>query len=356
MELPPRYKRTGKEFSGGGMSDAFVCRDEHLDRPVLIKRLQRGVDQSRLMDEIAALSAIRSKHVVEIFDVLRDEKGDIVGIVEDYLSGDDLNTRLPIKDTDEFIKTAYALTCGIADIHERGRVHRDIKPGNAKFDGEGCLKIFDFGLSRPDDMDAKTVGTVGTPGYLAPELCVSDGEEVSFSQAVDVYAFGASAAKMMLGKLPTAMTRMPPVLPCPHADFLVHPLGLPKAIADVLNACLDSNPRSRPAISSVRDVLAAHLLRGKHRAAVVLGNTVHTLDSRNPTARVGAGSLGSIDINYDGLKFFVSAVSGKVSINNLPVSLNQSLPGSCVIILGDPSLGWNRKYVTVDVSHPEVVL
>ncbi len=183
------------------MSDAFVCMDQHLDRPVLIKRLQSGVDQSRLLDEIAALSSIRSKHVVEIFDVLRDKSGDIIGIVEDYLPGDDLNKRLPIKNPDEFIKTAYALACGIADIHERGRVHRDIKPGNAKFDAEGCLKIFDFGLSRPDDMDAKTIGTIGTPGYLAPELCVGDGEEVAFSQPVDVYAFGATAAKMMLGRL-----------------------------------------------------------------------------------------------------------------------------------------------------------
>lgn len=75
-------------------------------------------------------------------------------------------------------------------------------------------------------------------------------------------------------------------------------------------------------MSVVRDVLAAHLLRGKHRATVVLGNKVHTLDSSNPAAKVGAGSLGSVDINYDGLKFFVSAVSGKVSINNIGSSWN----------------------------------
>jgi serine/threonine protein kinase len=98
MDLPDRYTPTGDEFAGGGMSDAIVCHDEHLERLVLVKKLQDGVDQTRILDEIAALTTIRSKHVVELFDVLRDEDGEIVGIVEDYLPGDDLNEILPIKD------------------------------------------------------------------------------------------------------------------------------------------------------------------------------------------------------------------------------------------------------------------
>lgn len=338
------------------MSDAFVCIDEHLDRPVLIKRLQSGVNESRLLDEIAALTAIRSKHVVEIFDVLRDRGGHIIGIVEDYISGPDLNSQLPIKAADEFLRVTYAIACGISDIHEKGRVHRDIKPSNMKFDNEGCLKIFDFGLSRSDDLDAKTVGTVGTIGYLAPELCVADEEEIAFSQPVDVYAFGATALKMMRGTLPSQLRRTPPILPCTDADFNNSLLNLPKRIADLLNACLDADPDQRPTMSLVRDEIAAHLLRDKHRATLVLGNSVHVLDATNRTARIGAGSLGSIDIRYDGLQFLVVAISGDVTINNSALRLNQALPGACVVTLGDPSLLWNRRYITVDISHPEVVL
>jgi serine/threonine protein kinase len=356
MDLPARYTPTGDEFTGGGMSDAIVCNDEHLERLVLVKKLQSGVDQSRILDEIAALTTIRSKHVVELFDVLRDDDGEIVGIVEDYLPGDDLNAILPIKDRDTFLKTAYAISCGISDIHERGRVHRDIKPSNMKFDAESCLKIFDFGLSRPDDLDAKTIGTVGTPGYLAPELCVDEWEEVKFSQPVDVYAFGATAVKMLFGKLPPELRKLPPTLPCHAADFGKHPIALPKPIADTLNACLTPNPDDRPPMKVVRDTLAAHLLRNQHRATVVLGNTVHTLDSKNPAANITAGSLGSVQLKYDGLHFIVSGLSGTVTINNIPVKVDQALPGACVITLGDPSVGWNRKYVTVNVSHPEVVL
>jgi serine/threonine-protein kinase len=258
MDLPDRYTPTGDEFTGGGMSDAIVCHDDHLERLVLVK------------------------HVVELFDVLRDDDGEIVGIVEDYLPGDDLNEMLPIKDRDAFLRTAYAISCGIADIHERGRVHRDIKPSNMKFDAEDCLKIFDFGLSRPDDVDAKTIGTVGTPGYIAPELCVDEDKEVTFSQPVDVYAFGATAVKMLLGKLPAELRKLPPTLPCLAADFGKHPIALPKEISNVLNACLSPNPNDRPNMTVVRDILAAHLLRDQHRATLVLGNTVHTLDSKKP--------------------------------------------------------------------------
>jgi serine/threonine-protein kinase len=356
MKLPSRYTPTGDEFTGGGMSDAIVCKDEHLERLVLIKKLQDGIDQSRLIDEIAALTTIRSKHVVELFDVLRNKDGKIVGIVEDFLPGDDLNAILPITDLDAFLRTAYAIACGIADIHERGRVHRDIKPSNMKFDAENCLKIFDFGLSRPDDLDAKTIGTVGTPGYLAPELCVDDDEEVSFSQPVDVYAFGATAVKMLAGKLPKDLRQIPPKLPCDDADFAAHTIGLPKAIATVLNDCLSPDPSDRPQMSTVRDLLAAHLLQDQHRATLVMGNTIHTLDIDNPVVDIKGGSLGSIQIKYDGLRFVVASVSGTVTINNLPLKAGRKLPGACVIILGDASLGANRKYVTVDVSHPEVVL
>ena len=108
-------------------------------------------------------------------------------------------------------------------------------------------------------------------------------------------------------------------------------------------------------MKEVRDLLAAHLLRNKHRATLILTDKVHTLGSQNPIVKISAGSLGTIQIKYDGLAFVVSSISGDVSINNLPISPNDKLPGSCVIILGGPSLGSSRRYVTVDVAHPEAL-
>jgi len=68
----------------------------------------------------------------------------------------------------------------------------------------------------------------------------------------------------------------------------------------------------------VRDILAAHLLRDQHRATLVLGNTFHTLDTNKPAANISAGSLGSVQVKYDGLQFVVTGLSGSVAINNIP--------------------------------------
>ena len=82
-----------------------------------------------------------------------------------------------------------------------------------KLDGEGCLKIFDFGLARGAAV-ASTVGEIGTPGYMAPELFeMTSGGHVTFTKSVDVFAFGATAVALALGSVPNAMREAPPVLP-----------------------------------------------------------------------------------------------------------------------------------------------
>lgn len=72
--------------------------------------------------------------------------------------------------------------------------------------------------------------------------------------------------------------------------------------------------------------------------------------------KLSSGSLGAIDVSYDGYDFVAVKVVGDVYINNMGVTPPQPLPGACVITLGAPSLGYNRSYITFDVTHPEVVL
>lgn len=337
------------------MSHAQVCTDTHLDRLVLIKELQDGVDQRRLHDEVAALASIRSKHVVQLYDVIKDDEGEIVGLVEEYLPGTDLNAIIPITDPHQLFRVSYAIACGIADIHEAGRVHRDIKPGNMKFDAEGCLKIFDFGLARAERSDAVTQGAVGTGGYMAPELCVAGDDEVVFTQAVDTYAFGATVLKLIRGTLPTAMRRLNPVIP-PEADFNNQQVAVSNDVGGIMNRCLSADPNLRPSMAQVRDLLGAHLLRDSHRAVLVAGGAVHTLDAQRRRVTITLGRLGSLSLAYDGLRFQVSAASGAIFVNNVQVAVPHNLPGSCVITAGGAENGAGRVHMTLDVSHPEVVL
>jgi serine/threonine protein kinase len=357
LKLPDRYTEADVDLDSGGMSSTMVCMDGHLDRLVVVKQLAEGVDPRRILDELAALQAIRSKHVVQIYDVIRDVGGNVAAIIEEYLPGDDLTQVAPPTTPLEFLKVAYPIAEGIADIHRHGRVHRDIKRQNMKFDAEGCLKIFDFGLARDAGVNASTKGLLGTRGYMAPELFQGDEDgRVSFTPAVDTFAFAATLLVMVLGKPPACLSAQPPELPSDEADFASVPFTLPDEISDMLNRCLDSNPANRPAMGDVANVFALHLLRDEHRALLVSGNNTYWIDRAKPKVRIAVSGRGTLSITYDGLRFVVSEISGDVAINNLAISNGDCLPGSCVIVLGAAALGTRRTMITVDVSHPEVVL
>lgn len=355
--LTARYVDLGKRFTAGGMSEAALYQDANLERNVVVKRLKTTTEQKRLLDEIAALQNMRSQYVVQIYDIVKDLEGNVVGLVEEYVDGSDLLSLPQPRSQNEFLILAFPIARGIADIHQQGHVHRDIKPGNMRIDREGCLKIFDFGLSKGLDntLSATTIGMVGTPGFMAPELFnASPSGQVAFTPAVDTFAFGVTVLGLVTRDLPAGMKHVPPRLPCVEADFANLDLSLEGEIQRVLNRCLEVDPNLRPRMSEVADILSAYILRGRHKALMVGNGRPYVIDTNNPSAKVSVKGLGGLDIDYDGLRFVISNVSGSVFINNMPARNSGALPGSCVIVLGAPELGSGRIAITIDVSHPEV--
>lgn len=350
--LPDRYKPEGGNASGGFGSVVF-CRDIHLDRPVAIKFIQDPAESRRLKDEFEALLALRSKHVVQVYDLVPGPD-DTVGIVEEFIAGKDLFESGIPKSLSEYLKTTWQIASGISDIHQARIIHRDIKPNNMKFDVEGIVKIFDFGLARAEGASAVTKNFVGTHGFAAPELYGTD--TVPFSRSVDTYAFGATALYLATQTLPKLLLKQPPS-PLPQGTFAGLAMGLPATLADLLQATLDHDPALRPPMSAVRDEIARQLLRGKHQALTVLNGKASYLNAKNRVVKLELPSVGKIEISYDMHRFSISAVTGEVAINNKSVAVGQEIPGSCVVALGGPHRQWfQRAFVTFDVSHPEVVL
>lgn len=351
MKLPDRYKVTGASLQGG-MSSVLPCTDEVLERKVAIKVISSTTDQRRVLDEVGALLKLRSKHVVQIYDVLA-LAGQKLAIVQEFVEGSDLDLkRSPVTTADELYRQLWQVAAGIADIHAAGLIHRDIKPNNMKRDAEGVIKIFDFGLARSEGPDAKTKGFVGTQGFAAPELFRG---AARFTQAVDTYAFGISALYFASGSLPPELRAMPPT-PGESSYFAGLPHELAPEIIDVLDACLAFDPNDRPLMSEVRDLLARRLLSGKHQALVVYDGKSTYLNAQRPTVNLKVDGVGQASIKYDGLDFTVPSAEGEVFVNNQALAAGASLPGSCVIAFGAPERGGDRRYITVDVSHPEVVL
>ena len=354
IALPSRYKLIAS-ISGGGMSETLHCRDKVLMRDVVVKALKPGVSPIRLLDELAALSAIRSQYVVEIYDVIRDASGNVLAVIEEYLSGADLSPCSAGCAASDALKALYPVAAGIAEIHAHGRIHRDLKPENMKFDAAGQLNIFDFGL-------AKITGSPGTSqlyfsqGYTAPEAFqLSPAGLHTYTSAVDVYAFGCVAVWLLSGgTLPVELMSVPPTLPVPDFNFSGIAPSLPGALPALLDRCMDKDAGARPGMDEVRDTIAAELLRGKHRLLLTYGNTTQPVGVANPTAKLSAAGA-TITIFYDGLRFSVMAVSGSVLINNSLAKVGLPLRGSSVIVMGikDVSAGLYPQSITADVSHPE---
>lgn len=353
IKLPERYTRVNDPVMGG-FGEVFFCKDNHLDRKVAIKFIQNEKEKLRLRDELSALLQMRSKHVVQVFDIVIDDVGTF-GIVEEFIDGVDLwNSEFPRQSPDNYLKTLWQISSGIADIHTAGVIHRDIKPNNMKIDSEGIVKIFDFGLARNEGTDAATKGFKGTPGFAAPELFGNG--TIGFTNAIDTYAFGATAIFLAFKDLPTEIKKLPPQ-PLISGVFSSLPFAIPADLTGLLEKCLAYECMDRPPIDIVRNELARQLLRDKHQALAVHKRKPYFFNAKNRSAILDYPTVGKIEITYDGLKFFVSETNGEVFINNSPVVTGVEIPGSCVVALGGAQRkNDNRAFITFDVSNPEVVL
>jgi eukaryotic-like serine/threonine-protein kinase len=348
MKIAGRYEPTGA-ISLGGMGEIIECVDSHLQRRVIIKRLQVGVEERRLLDEQKALARLRSKHVVQLFDIIEftDRGKREKAIVLEYIDGDNLEIN-SFKVGRPYLNILWQIACGLKDIHQASVIHRDIKPNNIRVDREGVVKIIDFGLARSDD-EAKTRSVVGTPVFMAPELWTD--RTVSFDQSIDAYAFGATALSLLTNNAPRELALRPPQQVSVASLSLSLP-GIQPDLLALIHKCLNVDPKKRPLMIDVQARLGRHLLENEHRALVVMDGQPHHLDRKNRKIVLNAGAVGSMTIEYDGLDFKVSNASGAVYLNNVVALAGSVVPGCCVITFGN---GGNRRFVTFDVSNPEVM-
>lgn len=351
FKLPDRYTQTTESYEGGH-GIVWVYNDTDLHRKVAVKFMKPAEDQSQLLRELASLRAIRSKHIAQIYDLQFQKNTKKPALIQEYVAGPDLWDIAKQHPTgDEILLILYQIASGIADVHDAGKIHRDINPTNIKRDSEGILKLLDFGLTCDAVPEPATQHARGTHAFRAPEMYL--GPPARITKAVDTYAFGVTATTIFLdGKIPGDLKKVPPSLPAP--SFTTFASGLRAEICEILDATLSASPKDRPEMNKVRQALADQVLFGKHRALVSesSGSKQSLLSKPNQAIRLTAGDR-YLQIGYDGAAFKVQDVSSGVSINNTVCSVGITMPESCVITL---DTGPTRVFYLFDVSHPEVVL
>lgn len=336
-----------KHIDDGGQGSVSLFHDTYLDRNVAVKSI-RIDEHPEALEEVKMMKSIVSKHVVSLYDVIQSES--TIDIYQEYLGGDDLRDKVGNCSTHEFLSLAFQLASGLADIHNAGVCHRDIKLENIKFDEQGVLKIFDFGVSREGDPHA-TLNGFGTAQYLAPEVYeLYQSPEVTLSFAVDIFAFGVTLHKLAFGGNCNFCGYVPGM---PPTEVQFGQLGLGSDLTELLIRTLSSNPQDRPTANNLKFHLERALLKDKHIGFFVTPQSKHQIDSSNRTVRVRFESELSIVIRYNGFDFNVVAVEGSVYINNDAALVGKKLHGGCVLTFHNND---RRFFVSFSSSHPEIVL
>lgn len=356
MKLPTRYKTFTKSFQAGGFGAVIPLEDTYLRRIVLLKAMQDSANNVQLQNEIFGLCKARSRHVVEVYDVVKNDSGEIEGVIIERLRGRDfLNFYQQVaSEPRTYLKVLYQVATALRDLHEVGVIHRDLKLENFKESSAGVVKLFDFGISSPDG-GYQTKENKGSIYYAAPELYHPN---ATITPEMDIYAFGVCAWALAQPKLPNELREQPPQTLglCPSIATLVQ-LGLHVEVNNLIDACLNPNPSARPKAAKLSEVFARHLVRGRHRGIFVQGRTtVVELSSAHPNVTLKIATLGGLTVVYDGLIFTVTNVSGSVRLNNSVVNVGDVLHDACLLSFGDRSLGSGQQWVTFSSSHPEVVL
>lgn len=204
-----KYKLLG-HIGTGGMSSVYLA--EHMlmrqERAIKVLPRKRHDDKAyldRFYLEARATAALRHPNIVQAYDV--DCEGETHFIVMEYVNGKDLNETvkaigpLPFEHAANY--TAQA-ALGLQHAHEKGLVHRDIKPGNLLVDSENVVKILDMGLALfSQDQESLTIANdekvLGTADFLAPEQALNSHDVDS---RADIYGLGCSMYFMITGHAP----------------------------------------------------------------------------------------------------------------------------------------------------------
>ena len=206
------HYRVVEKIGAGGMGEVYRAHDQRLERDVALKVLPTGTladeaARKRFRKEALALAKLNHPHIATVFEFGTQDGVDF--LVMELVEGVTLSDKLaggPLLEK-EIARLGMQLAEALEEAHERGVVHRDLKPGNVMVTAKGQAKVLDFGLAklvRPDVASAtattesftETQGVAGTLPYMAPEQL--RGEPVD--ARTDIHALGAVLYEMATGQ------------------------------------------------------------------------------------------------------------------------------------------------------------
>ncbi|MDQ8153677.1 MAG: serine/threonine-protein kinase [Gemmatimonadota bacterium] len=323
--------QVGEVLGTGGFAAVFRARDPYLERDVAIKVLDPslGLDrdlEEQFLHEARIVAGVEHPHIVPLYDA--DSREGLLYLVMRLLPGQSLADRIRAEGplpAAEAARLAHEVAMALAAAHERGVVHRDIKPDNILLDASGHATVTDFGISRvtsrPDRDAAGT--TSGTPGYMSPEQALGEGVD----GRADTYALGVVLFEMLTGTLPFTGRNfaelMARVISAPPPKIATLAPKTPTALATLVDRLLVKERDQRPDAAELVTLLAA----ARAPEALLTPSQARWRKRRRRLALVGVGVVSA------GLVLFLV---GRVAISLARFALAD--PGEEPTIITDPAL------------------
>jgi serine/threonine protein kinase len=287
------YEVVGR-IGEGGMGEVYRATDTRLKRQVAIKILPPVLAAdaerlSRFQREAEILASLNHPNIAGIHGL--EENAGTTALVMELVEGEDLAQRLArgAIPADEALLIARQIADALEAAHDRGIIHRDVKPANVKVRSDGTVKVLDFGLAKALDPTASGTPTVprqlansptitspatqagvilGTAAYMSPEQ--AKGRVVD--KRTDVWAFGAVLYEMVTGRRAFQGEDVSDTLArilMEEPDWTALPATVPPAVTTVLRRCLQKDPKRR--LRDVGDV------------ALALEDALHTPAAQQPS-------------------------------------------------------------------------
>ena len=274
--LADRYRIVGL-LGRGGMGEVYRADDLKLEQPVALKFLPHGLEGdverlARFYREVRFARQISHPSVCRVYDVAEADEHFFLSM--ELVDGENLASllrrigRLP---ADKATDIARQLCSGIAAAHEKGVLHRDLKPANVMLDGQGNVRITDFGLAGLAESLRDADVRSGTPCYMSPEQL--QGRDVSVRS--DVYALGLVLYELYTGRRAFEGKSVAEYARKHRDERPIEPsalvAGLDPAVERAILACLEKEPRRRPSSALV----VSAMLTGSDplEAAIAAGET-----------------------------------------------------------------------------------
>ncbi|MEX2196062.1 MAG: serine/threonine-protein kinase [Thermoleophilaceae bacterium] len=342
-----RY-RLGRRLGAGGFGVVWAALDERLEREVAVKAIPHGEDSRGPEREARAVARLNHPGIVALYELGSDDEN--VYLVSELVHGStfgELGRAGALSDRD-VARIGLALCDALAHAHDKGVIHRDVKPQNVLVAAEpaagaGFAKLADFGVAHLAGGDplTRTGDVVGTLAYMAPEQ--AEGQRVT--PAADVYSLALTLFEGWTGTNPVRAAS--PAATARRLGRPLPPLGrlrrdLPAGLCDAVDAALHPWPDRRPALEELRAALASSAGTLSDEGGLVEPGTIERFGlatSRRLAASAPAGPVARVlaGLAAGGLGVLALATLGP---DPLPFSPLAAGAVAAVLVALLPRLGW----------------